>query len=70
MKLEDVKHIINEYFEHTSPDEVIKIFEAMGCEFEIIKDEEVKEEQTDITIKESNKKLEKYMNLTRKEGVF
>ena len=37
MKLEDVKQIINEYFARATPEEIIKIFEEMGVEFEGVK---------------------------------
>ncbi len=38
MKLDDVKHIIDNYFEKVTPEEVVKTFEDMGCEFDSISD--------------------------------
>lgn len=37
MKLTDVKHIIEKYFEEISPEDIVKIFEDMGVKFEDIK---------------------------------
>lgn len=69
MKLKDVQHIIDEYFENVSPEEVIKNFEELGYKFEDI-NEDVKKEKTEENIIKSNLKIENYMKSIRKGVVF
>ncbi len=37
MKLKDVKPIIDKWFDETSPEDIIEMFEEMGVQFEDIK---------------------------------
>lgn len=40
MKLENVKHIIDAYFDTVSPEKILADFEALGYEFEDINEED------------------------------
>lgn len=57
MKLKDVKHIINNYFEKTSADEIIKTFEDKKCNYVRV---------DELTLEE---KIVMYMKLSKRELV-
>ncbi len=41
MKLKDVKPVIDRYFAETTPEDIIKIFEEMGVQFEDVNNDEL-----------------------------